>query len=227
MMGIANPKQAAWVVAIVAILLLAWSQMKSFRLPGEEYALISRIEAAETEAERNRLIADLERMPVRIYPFHSRWMLINDIQPFECWREDGYDPSRSEVPRDIQLLWATSYGKSDIDNGGFHQFFTNSTGDFAPEMVEWFDRAGLKDTAEIVRTAMAVFGDTYPRSQTARQQFLQTFEGESRAEWDPFAAMDEPFYDSLHVFDEAADRWLRETCGVKNLHQTLDGRGNR
>jgi hypothetical protein len=158
-------------------------------------------------------------------------MLINNVQPFECWTEVGYDPSRSDVPRDIQLLWATSYGKADIDNGGFHQFFTNGTGVFAPEMVEWFDRAELNDTAAIVRSAIAVFGDTYLRSQTARQHFLQGFVGKSRAEWDPFYSMDDPFYASLPYdtkeFDKAANRWLRETCGVETLHQVLDGRTKR
>jgi len=137
-------------------------------------------------------------------------------------------PSLSDCPRDIQLLDATSYGKADIDNGGFHQFFSNGTGVFAPEMIEWFERAGLAETASIVKEATSVFGEVFPRSQDLRRKFLASFHGKTRADWDPFYQMYDRFYASLpykkDVFDKAADRWLREVCGIKNLHDTPAGK---
>ena len=105
----------------------------------EELVLIERIRAAPSAEERSRLISELEKLPVKFHPFYSRWIAINDADPFHCWTDNGYNPSLSDCPRDIQILDATDYGKSDIDNGGFHQFFSNSTGVFAPEMIEWFD----------------------------------------------------------------------------------------
>ncbi len=155
-------------------------------------------------------------------PFHEEWRHQHDILPFECWTDDGYDPSRSGIPRDIQLLAGMDYGKADIDNGGFHQFFSNGTGVFAPEMVEWCDRSGLRDVADVIRLAMKTLADDYPRSQAARQRLLEKFPVRGRREdWDPFKELDQKFYTLLtnngSRYDEAADRWLLETCGITKL----------
>jgi hypothetical protein len=194
----------------------------------EELELIEQIRAKSSTEQRSRLISRLDELPVRLHPFYHRWLLINNIYPFHCWTDDGYNPSLFDCPRDIQLLAATHYGKNDIENGGFHQFFSNSTGAFAPEMIEWFERAGLAETASVLRQATAVFGQVFPRSQDRRRKFLASFDGQTRAEWDPFVQMDDRFYASLpyneDVFDAAADRWLREVCGIESLHDTSDGR---
>jgi hypothetical protein len=198
---------------------------------GDELQLIEQIWTAASAEERSRLISQLDEHPVVIYPFHSRWLLINNIHPWHCWTDDGYNPSFSDCPRDIQLLAATSYGKADICNGGFHQFFSNHTGGFAPEMIEWFERAGLTETASVVREAIAVFGQAFPRSQHVRGERLAAFEGATREDCDPFYQMDDRFYASLprdeHVFDAAADRWLREVCGITSLYDTLKDRRRR
>jgi hypothetical protein len=188
----------------------------------KEYELINAIRTSKSELERSQLIEDLDQLPVRIYPFYSRWMIVHDVYPFDCWTETGYDSTRSDVPRDIQLLWAASYGKSDIANGGFHQFFTNPTGVFAPEMIEWLSRADLPQTAAVMKQAIAKFGKVFPRARHARQEFLAAFEGDSQEEWDPFYALDDQFYGSLpsNVFDAAADLWLRETCGIDRLEKS-------
>ncbi len=118
---------------------------------GEELKLIEQIRTTMSAEQRSRLISKLEKLPVDTHPFYSRWCLMNDLDPFSCWTDDGYDPSLSNCPRDIQLLIATDYGKSDIENGGFHQFFSNPTGVLAPEMIEWFERAGLAESASVLR----------------------------------------------------------------------------
>ena len=193
----------------------------------EEVNLINRIKAAHSQGDRDELIAELERTPVKRLPFHSRWALINDVSSssYIGWTETGYDPSQSHIPRDIQLLAAVEYGKSDIENGGFHQFFTNGTGVFAPEMIEWFERTGFPETASLMKQAVAKFGDVFPRSQSERLKFLEQFSGDSQAEWDPFHELNEPFYDSVSrrddLYDAAADKWLRETCGITDLRQTI------
>lgn len=180
------------------------------------------IEAAPTAVERQRLIAEFESVPVSLSPFHLRWFKIHDVYGLEGWTEEGYEASVSGLPRDLQLLAATDYGVADIENGGFDQFFSNPTGVFAPEMVEWFDRAGLPETAAIMREAMAVFGTEFPRSQTKRNSFLDSDPGDSdspRSTWDTFETLNEQFYATLPRgrFNELADRWLRATCGIQRL----------
>jgi N-acetylmuramoyl-L-alanine amidase len=215
-------------VAIVVFIIVRGSSWRPIGLPekalhwGDEYRLIERISSGDiTPEERLRLIADLDALPVGTYALHHRWLLINNVNPFESWDAQGFHPERSRWPRDVQLLWATSYGKADIENGGFHQFFGNGTGTFAPEMQECLERMGLHESADLVKRAMLVFGQPYPRSQEARRQFLERIPGNRREEYDPFQALDEPFYASLKAgglsFGARADKWLREQCGIQRL----------
>lgn len=163
----------------------------------------------------------IESVPDR---FYRQWLLKYRVAPFECWTDEGYEPSRSDVPRDIQLLCATDYGFEDIINGGFDQFFHNETGAFAPEMVEWCQRAGLVDVADVIREAMqTVSKGEYPRSRAGRHRELDRFPVKGpRKQWDPFQQMDARFEQLLPFsksrFQDAADRWLRETCGISDLN---------
>jgi hypothetical protein len=94
-------------------------------------------------------------------------------------------------------------------------------------MVEWFERAGLPQAATVLKQAMAKFGDPYPRSQEARQKFLDSIPWVSREESDPFRDLDGPFYDAVEEegrdFDTLADRWLIDVCGIKDLRTPPPG----
>ena len=190
-----------------------------------ESDLIAEINDAESPEERTRLINKLEDMPENIIPFPFRWLGIHAVRSPGGWDETGFDHRRTATPRDIELLSGTAYGVSDIENGGLHQFFGNGTGAMAPEMVEWFERAGLPESAEILKKAMKVFGEPFPRSQETRIKVLERYEGQSREKYDPFYELDGPFYDSMSqggkTFDDYADRWLRKTCGIQSLHTEL------
>lgn len=184
----------------------------------QEVMLLREIRDTPAGANRDALIDDLELAPTDMRTFYERWLFVHDVEPFwDSWSDDGFDPSKSKFPRDVQLLAASDYGKSDIDNGGFHQFFRNGTGVFAPEMAEWFERSGQTDAAAVIRDAMHVFGTDFPRSQDQRREFLGKFDGNSREEWDPFCEVDDRFYAATDEFENTANKWLREVCGVKRL----------
>jgi hypothetical protein len=177
-----------------------------------EYDLMSRAYRAASDEERQRLVAELEALPIENHPFYHRWLLINEIDPYASWTNTGYDPSRSELTEEVQWLEATTLGISDIDNGGLLQFFENDTGTFAPEMAQWFEQAGLAEAAGTLRKAMAMFGQEFPRSPQKRAAWLQ---GKSE---DLFYELDDALLTEVaSKYDAAADRWIRERCGIQKL----------
>lgn len=127
----------------------------------------------------------------------------------------GFGRLRPEVGHLLAAHWC----QSEVRNGGFHQFFMNSTGVLAPEARDGFRAIGLTEWADIVAEAMAWFGAPYPREQADRQDRLIPLmdEGRDREEWDPFADLDDRFYEWLHAgpdrWDRAADAYAASAGG--------------
>jgi|SRR5690606_39229452 len=98
-----------------------------------------------------------------------------------------------------QVLFPTEWLCIEVYNGGFHQYFSNSTGLHAPEAVLGFRALGLDDIADIVDRAIAVFGKDYPRARTTREEFLDAIEGDDISEWNPFFELDDEFYEAIKI----------------------------
>lgn len=98
-----------------------------------------------------------------------------------------------------QVLFPTHWLCTEVYNGGFHQYFTNSTGHHAPEAIFGFCELGLHDIADIVRQTVAVFGEVFPRKRAEREEFLASFDGNDISEWNPFYKLDDVFYDAIKI----------------------------
>lgn len=96
-----------------------------------------------------------------------------------------------------KVIFPTYLLNADVRNGGFHQCFWNTTGIYAPEAILGFQELGLSETSEIVQKAIDVFGDVFPREVDKRREFLDSFQGETRKEYDPFYSFDDEFYQSF------------------------------
>jgi hypothetical protein len=94
-------------------------------------------------------------------------------------------------------VWAAWWCQTEVCNGGFHQFFSNSTGMLAPEAMLGFALIHVPGAAILVRDAMAKFPVPFPRNREARQEALGAIKGEGkeRKDWDPFYSMDDSFYE--------------------------------
>lgn len=55
-----------------------------------------------------------------------------------------------------QLVLAVEALEREVNNGGYHQFFINSSRDFAPIVVSCLEQIGCAKTAEITREAVDV-----------------------------------------------------------------------
>ena len=125
------------------------------------------------------------------------------------------------APPVVQVLFASHFCESEVSNGGLHQFFSNPTGVLAPEAEAAFGRIGLNAAADVLRRAMAFFGEPYPRDQAARLQALPDGDDddeEARDDWDPFRDLDDQFYESLgrnhEPFHQALDRFAKGWRGA-------------
>lgn len=138
--------------------------------------------------------------------------MANEIQKetenpaYEVWNDQPISDDPSEfllwfqsltLPQ--QICFPTTWLCNEVYNGGFHQYFSNGTGLHAPEAVIGFRTLGLNDIAEIVETAMSVFGNDYPRDRETRETFLDAIEGNDISEWNPFFKLDDVFYDAIKI----------------------------
>ena len=61
-----------------------------------------------------------------------------------------------------------------MNNGGFSQFFFNSSGIFANELVDAFQKIGADKMAEICKKAVSIYGDEVPADREKREELLSS-----------------------------------------------------
>jgi len=116
----------------------------------------------------------------------------------------------AEAPRFVQTIFAAHVCQAEVCNGGFHQFFKNSSGVLAPEAVEAFRSLGMPHVAEVVATAMSLLGDEFPRDREERWLKLSQFASSRADEQEPFDAEEREFYRLIETetggFERSADQ---------------------
>jgi hypothetical protein len=109
------------------------------------------------------------------------------------------------VPLKAGLLYAAHFCQSEVCNGGFDQFFFNSTGVLAPEAVRGFRAIGQDQVADLIEKAMSSFGSEYPRDRDHRQSLLDALDDSA------FDSLDEKFFALIDSeeggFTSAADAY--------------------
>ena len=89
-----------------------------------------------------------------------------------------------------RIFYVVQILEQEVNNGGFFQFFYNSSGDHSNEIVDAFTKIGAHKTAEICKKALAVFSSKVPADREERQNLLESLDCE-----DVFDECDDAFYD--------------------------------
>lgn len=71
-----------------------------------------------------------------------------------------------------RIIYNTRRLEAEIYNGGFSQYFYNSSGDGSNEVVASFEAIGAKKTAAICRKAICAFGQDLPSNRERREALL-------------------------------------------------------
>jgi hypothetical protein len=132
------------------------------------------------------------------------WLLLN-----RSWDEgpERFVRRFRRVRPEVGHLYAANWCQYEVCNGGFHQFFSNTTGLLAPEALEGFRAIGAVEWAEILAEAMKHFGAPYPRDRDDREEFLPKRQRRPREEWDPFYELDKRFYEWADNWEDAANAY--------------------
>ncbi len=80
----------------------------------------------------------------------------------------------------------------EVNNGGFSQFFNNSSGDYTEEVIQSLRKVGSVNFLRLVESAKSQFPNSFvPVDSTERQQILEEIENDASETWD---RLDSEFY---------------------------------
>lgn len=122
-----------------------------------------------------------------IYAWHRYKERVRD--PGDTEDERGWD---SLTPAEKHLL-SIRMLDSEVKNGGFAQYFFNSSGGRWPESLAGLEAAGAKQHATLLRAALDRFPNSLP--STSREQRQDSLARIARRTEDPFKEQDKAWYD--------------------------------
>ncbi|MCA8919981.1 MAG: DMP19 family protein [Planctomycetes bacterium] len=100
-----------------------------------------------------------------------------------------------ELTTGQRAVYATTWLDREVKNGGFYQFFENSTGMLGPEALAGFRVIGMGESADCVKAAFRYFGmKPYPRDTDERTDRLPDYES-TEEECDE---LDDAYYESTY-----------------------------
>lgn len=97
------------------------------------------------------------------------------------------------ISKPRQVVNAVYWTESEVNNGGFSQFYLNSSGDFAADAPEFIREVGLPAFADLVDRANAHWPCPPPRDRGVRLDMLDDVEAEADEDWERLSSA---FYES-------------------------------
>jgi hypothetical protein len=150
----------------------------------------------------------------------SYWAILEPIWTEQPYADEVFGDWFNKLSEAQKVLFPTHWLVAEVQNGGFHQYFTNSTGFHAPEAILGLRMLELGDFAEVVEKAVAIVGTPFPRQRARREEVLWPMWGKIGENEDPFDELNNRFYELLKIpgtpefssedrFTVAADAYAR------------------
>ncbi len=77
----------------------------------------------------------------------------------------------------VQVAYCIHKLESEVNNGGFHQFFLNSSGEYVPETLRALNAIGAVTTRDLLERAVAIgFPKGYPADAKQHQESVADFD---------------------------------------------------
>ena len=111
--------------------------------------------------------------------FKANTKIDNFIGQFCSYGEEMENLNKSQ-----RVFYLNQCLEREINNGGFNQYFFNSSGNFALETVESLKAIGAHKTADILFHAISCFPDgQVPKDQEHRQKIIEVIEETANDKW--------------------------------------------
>jgi len=140
-----------------------------------------------------------------IAPYWSKEIFCGTIQFKRYWRA---------LPAEIKPIFATYWCNFEIENGGFTQFFYNSSGIVAAEALAGFRALRLNKVAQVISAAMKRLGPKYPTDRLLRWHALGVGQDGEYPLIDKFEDLTYRYYELLpwkhQRWERAADSFVRK-----------------
>lgn len=148
------------------------------------------------------------------------WLAVDPI-----WEKvsiyDGFEKYKKQISKfpDIQInLFAAHWLNSEVNNGGFHQFYSNSTGIVIIEAIRAYKEMGLINTSNLIEKTARFFENHDIRDREVRNELLDEYEDNHDEDlWNPFENDDDNFYkmcdDASECFSKSASEYLLKNLG--------------
>ena len=127
--------------------------------------------------------------------------LVHEVTQRMWWGlETPYEPDErlSQVPAGQRAVYALEWTAAEVGNGGFHQYFSNSTGSLFNETLEGVEVLGGDRYIDVLNDAAAVFPrGRVPESRAEREEVLDRLTADQEEELNRidetfFALLDHP-----------------------------------
>lgn len=116
-----------------------------------------------------------------------------------------------------RTVFVTQELVNEVNNGGFMQFFDNSSGQFAGEIVETLLRIGAPKTAAICKKALSVFDQPLPADWEERRALLDEIGDEAG---DVLGECDDAFYADEEDLVALNEAYIRDH--IEMFTRTID-----
>ncbi len=130
--------------------------------------------------------------------------IVMDTYEYIC-EKCKYGDDIEKLNEHERIIFVTQILEQEVNNGGFAQFFYNSSGDFSNELVDAFTKIGALKTAEICKKALIVFNNDVPTDKAKREELLDNLEC-----GDLLSECDDEFYEYEDNLEELNYTYIME-----------------
>lgn len=114
----------------------------------------------------------------------------------------SYGDDMDKLTEEQKLFYYNQCLEREINNGGFNQYFFNSSGDFAHKTVQSLKTIGAKKTADILQNAIDQFPNSnVPEDRTERQVILEQIQETAGQVWEELDQMFFSYEDDLNTLN--------------------------